>query len=41
MSFPLDDNVSWGAPTDTGDIVKDALKKEQVIKFVHVYYELP
>jgi hypothetical protein len=34
MSFPVDESVSWGLPQDSGDIVKDALKKEQVIKFV-------
>jgi len=32
MSFPVDESVSWGLPQDSGDIVKDALKKEQVIK---------
>jgi hypothetical protein len=35
MSFPIDDNVTW-ATQDTGDIVKDALKKEQLIKSVEI-----
>ena len=31
-----DDSAAWGAPTSSssGDIVKDAIKKEQTIKFV-------
>ncbi|KAI0322035.1 hypothetical protein OF83DRAFT_1096359 [Amylostereum chailletii] len=34
MSFPsFDDDPSWGAPAaTTGDIVKDAMLKEQLIK---------
>ena len=35
----FDDQTGWGASdaVPTGDIVKDAMRKEQIIKWVHVH----
>ena len=33
----FDDQAEWGAPdvaTTTGDVVKDAMRKEQIIKYI-------